>query len=93
MAVLLPAVLHYETDAPSVCADMNMNTTLPSQVEMSTPTAICPKRLRPFKKLAGWPVSSGSNTVPGMFLMAESFKLVMQVGQRVVPGRCRSARR
>jgi hypothetical protein len=47
---------------------------------MSTPTAICPKRLNSFKKLTGWPESSSSGgAVPGMFLMAESFKLVMQV--------------
>jgi hypothetical protein len=47
---------------------------------MSTPTAICPKRLSSFKKLTGWPDSSSSSgAVPGMFLMAESFKLVMQV--------------
>eukprot|EP00775_Hariotina_reticulata_P009101 gene9101-9270_t len=46
---------------------------------MNTPTAINPKRLRAFSKLAAWPDSSSSGPVPMMFLMAESFKLVMQV--------------
>eukprot|EP00879_Flechtneria_rotunda_P006731 GHRR01007072.1.p1 GENE.GHRR01007072.1~~GHRR01007072.1.p1 ORF type:complete len:337 (+),score=120.13 GHRR01007072.1:178-1188(+) len=48
------------------------------KVFMITPTAISPKRLRSFKSLAGWPTLDGSS-VPMMFLMAESFKLVMQV--------------
>jgi hypothetical protein len=46
---------------------------------MNTPTPICSKRLSTFKKLTGWADSSNSGAVPGMFLMAESFKLVMQV--------------
>jgi hypothetical protein len=46
---------------------------------MSTPTPIDPKRLKTFKTLAAWPDSSSSSSVPMMFLMAESFKLVMQV--------------
>jgi hypothetical protein len=46
---------------------------------MTTPTSIDSKRLKTFKTLAAWPDSS-SSSVPMMFLMAESFKLVMQVG-------------
>jgi hypothetical protein len=45
---------------------------------MTTPTPIDPKRLKTFKTLAAWPDNS-SSSVPMMFLMAESFKLVMQV--------------
>ncbi|WIA12470.1 hypothetical protein OEZ85_012505 [Tetradesmus obliquus] len=49
------------------------------KVSMTTPTPIDPKRLKTFKALAAWPDSSSSSSVPMMFLMAESFKLVMQV--------------
>eukprot|EP00878_Enallax_costatus_P002192 GHUV01002363.1.p1 GENE.GHUV01002363.1~~GHUV01002363.1.p1 ORF type:complete len:345 (+),score=127.06 GHUV01002363.1:98-1132(+) len=49
------------------------------KVTMNTPTPIDPKRLKTFKALAGWPNSSSSSSVPMMFLMAESFRLVMQV--------------
>jgi hypothetical protein len=48
------------------------------QVSMTTPTPISAARLRTFRQLAGWP-AAGGGSVPGMFLMAESFKLVMQV--------------
>eukprot|EP00882_Tetradesmus_deserticola_P014387 GHRQ01015299.1.p1 GENE.GHRQ01015299.1~~GHRQ01015299.1.p1 ORF type:complete len:332 (+),score=124.34 GHRQ01015299.1:413-1408(+) len=48
------------------------------KVSMNTPTPIQPKRLKNFKALAAWPDNSRSS-VPMMFLMAESFKLVMQV--------------
>lgn len=48
------------------------------QVSMTTPTAISQSRLKSFKALAGW-TDSSSDSVPMMFLMAESFRLVMQV--------------
>ncbi|KAF6262187.1 hypothetical protein COO60DRAFT_1625095 [Scenedesmus sp. NREL 46B-D3] len=48
------------------------------KVSMITPSPIDPKRLKTFKTLAAWPDSSSSG-VPMLFLMAESFKLVMQV--------------
>jgi hypothetical protein len=50
---------------------------------MTTPTPITPARLATFRALAGWPAAAavgGSSSIPAMFLMAESFKLVMQVG-------------
>lgn len=46
---------------------------------MVTPTPINASRLKTFKALAAWPDNSSSSSVPMMFLMAESFRLVMQV--------------
>ncbi|KAF8071358.1 hypothetical protein HT031_001442 [Scenedesmus sp. PABB004] len=48
------------------------------KVSMTTPVAAEPKRLAAYKRLAGWPMPEGRG-VPCCFMMAEAFKLVMQV--------------